>query len=106
MTKEEKIVAFMKEDAYKPLKAEELIAVLDVPKSDIGEFVNIMDNLEEEGKIIKTRKNKYGAPEKMGLVVGQYSGNDRGFGFVIPDDSEMADVFISPDNTNGAMNKD
>jgi ribonuclease R len=106
MTKEEKIVAFMKEDAYKPLKAEELIAVLDVPKSDIGEFVNIMDNLEEEGKIIKTRKNKYGAPEKMGLVVGQYSGNDRGFGFVIPDDSEMADVFISPENTNGAMNKD
>ena len=106
MTKEEKIVAFMKEDAYKPLAAEELITVLDVPKTDLGEFFDIMDRLESEGKIIKTKKKKYGVPERMGLVVGEYRGNDRGFGFIIPDDPEVAEVFISPENTNGAMNND
>lgn len=106
MTQDEKVLAFMKEDAYKPLLIQELIAVLDVPKEDTGEFTALLERLEADGKVIKTKKNRYGIPERMGLVTGRYQGNERGFGFVIPDDETMADVFVALENTAGAMHND
>ncbi|NLY43681.1 MAG: ribonuclease R [Clostridiaceae bacterium] len=106
MTRKEKILAFMREDAYKPLLLNELITVLDVPKEDMDEFNKILNELEEEGSIIKTKKGRYGVPERMGLVVGRFQGNERGFGFVIPDDETIADVFIPLEEVNGAMHND
>ena len=106
MTQKEKIVAFMTEEAYKPLLLEELISVLDVPKQKIGTFQNVIDELVEEGQIIQTRKNRYGVPEKMGLIVGRFQGNERGFGFVIPDSDTLADVFVPLEHAGGAMHND
>jgi len=104
--RKKKIVAFMKEEAYKPLLFDELVAVLDVPKSDIEEFTQIIEELLSEGKIIKTRKNRYGAPERMDLLVGRIQGNERGFGFLILDDEEATDIFIPQEGMNGAMHGD
>jgi ribonuclease R len=106
VTQKEKILAFMKEEAYKPLLMQELMTVLDVPKEDREQFISIMDELEADGKIIKTKKNRYGVPERMGLVVGRFQGNERGFGFVIPDDETIADIFIPMDDAQGAMHND
>lgn len=104
--RKERILAFMRESAYKPLLFEELAIVLDVPKSDMELFRNVLEELESEGKIFKTRKNRYGIPEKMNLVAGRLQGNERGYGFVIPDDEERNDIFISADSLNGAMHND
>jgi len=106
MTQSEKILAFMREDAYKPLLLEELIMVLAVPKEDTGKFLAIIEELEADGRIIKTKKNRYGVPERMGLIVGRYQGNEKGFGFIIPDDTTMADVFVPVEGVNGAMHGD
>jgi ribonuclease R len=104
--RKKKIVAFMKEEAYKPLLFDELVTVLDVPKSDIGEFTKVLDELLDEGKIIKTRKNRYGAPERMDLLVGRIQGNERGYGFLVLDDEEATDIFIPQEGMNGAMHGD
>ncbi|WP_010251617.1 ribonuclease R [Acetivibrio cellulolyticus] len=104
--RKERILEFMREDAYKPLLFGELITVLDVPKTDIELFKNVMDELETEGKIFKTHKDRYGVPERMNLIVGRLQGNERGYGFVIPDDEDIKDVFVSADSLNGAMNND
>ncbi len=101
-----RIVLFMKEDAYKPLLFKELVTVLDVPASDISDFEEVIRELEEEGKIYKTRKDRYGVPERMSLITGRLQGSDRGFGFVIPDEEEASDVFISGDSLHGAMHND
>lgn len=104
--RKERILAFMREDAYKPLLFDELVMVLDVPKTDIELFRSVLEELESEGKIFKTHRNRYGVPERMGLVVGRLQGNERGYGFVIPDDEDMKDTFISADSLNGAMHND
>jgi ribonuclease R len=104
--RKERILAFMKEDAYKPLLFEELKMVLDVPKPDVELFRSVIDELESEGSIFKTHRNRYGVPERMGLVVGHLQGNERGYGFVIPDDGDMNDIFIPADGLNGAMHND
>ncbi|HHV66003.1 MAG TPA: ribonuclease R, partial [Peptococcaceae bacterium] len=106
MDRKERILAFMREDAYKPLLFDELAIVLDVPKSDIELFRQVLNELEQEGKIFRTHKNRYGVPERMSLIVGKLQGNERGYGFVIPDDETLDDIFIPADGLNGAMHND
>ena len=61
--------------------------------------------MEEEGLIIKTRKERYGVPERMGLFVGKFQGNTKGFGFVLPDFGDE-DLYIPANAINGAMHGD
>ena len=75
------------------------------PKA-MRDFENLLMELEQEGSIFKTHKNRYGVPERMNLIVGYLQGNERGYGFVIPDDANIRDIFISSENLNGAMHKD
>ena len=81
-----KIVEFMKESSYRPLKLSELAVVLDVPRADRAQLTQILEDLEQEGAIYRTNKDRYGVPERMNLVVGTLQGNERGYGFLIPDD--------------------
>ena len=102
----ERIVAFMKEDVYRPLTIKELVTVLSVPKEDKEDLSEMLDKLEEEGKIFKTKKGRYGIPERMSLIVGTLRGSDRGYAFLIPIDEEINDVFIPANALSGAMNND
>lgn len=104
--KKERILEFMSQDAYKPLLFVELLTVLDVPKTDSEVFKGLIEELEEEGKIFKTHRDRYGIPDRMNLVVGRLQGNERGFGFVIPDDDSIKDIFIPADSLSGAMHND
>jgi len=100
-----KIVSFMREDAYKPLLFEELVTVLDVPQEDVEKFAEVLEELESEGIIFKTKKNRYGVPERMNLSAGTFQGHERGYGFVITNNGEE-DIFIPSDSVNGAMHND
>ncbi len=104
--RKDRILAFMKEESYRPLLIGELSVVLDVPKSDREELLRILNELEEEGKIFRTHKDRYGIPERMSLMTGRIQGNERGFGFLIPDDDDQKDVFIPANSLNGAMHND
>ncbi len=101
-----KIVEFMKEDAYRPLKFDELAAVLAVPAEEKDDLAEILSSLEIEGLIYRTNKDRYGVPERMNLIVGRLQGNERGFGFLVPDDPDAMDVFIPADGLSGAMHND
>jgi len=106
MNRKEKILGFLNEKSYHPLLFDELATVLDVPHEDREAFNQILDELEEDGQIIKTRKNRYGSSIRMGIVSGKFQGNERGFGFVLPDAQDQEDLFIQTENINGAMHGD
>lgn len=105
MNIKEAIVDFMKEQAYKPMNIKELERVFSVKKTDVKNFKKIVDEIEREGAIVKTRTNRYGIPDKMGLVTGKFQGHQKGYGFVIPYD-EGKDIFVPSSALNGAMNGD
>lgn len=102
----EKILDFMRQEAYKPITEEELSIIFNMGKKDIKMFHSILEDMEKEGLVVKTRKNTYGVPEKMNLIVGKLQGHPKGYGFIIPDDEGLEDVFVPAENLNGAMNND
>ncbi len=104
MTRKEKVFGFMNEKEYVPLMFEELVAVLCVPDDSIDELKNILDELINEGKVIKTKKKRYMVSSDAGFVGGYFRGNERGFGFVMNEGQE--DIFIPAEFTHSAMDSD
>lgn len=106
MNIKEKILEFMKEEAYKPLTFKELLNVLNPEGNLKKELIKTLNELESEGKIIFTRAERYGIPEKMNLIIGTLEGHQKGYAFLRPDDKEIKDLFIPPGDMNGAMHGD
>ena len=93
----ERIHAFMREDAYRPLPAAEVLKGLGLSDEEEPLLSSALDALEEEGVIIRNRSGLYGLPSRMNLVVGRLSMSPKGFGFIIPDvreNEEETDVFV------------
>ncbi|MGB7603969.1 MAG: hypothetical protein WBL93_00680, partial [Lutisporaceae bacterium] len=101
-----KISNFMREDAYRPLNYEELKEAMEIDESEVNLFHDALQQLEQHGDIIQTKKKKFGFTEKMNLVLGRIQGNKKGFAFLIPDNKDIKDMFIPSGNLNGAMNND
>ena len=102
----ERILSFMREEAYRPLLAEDLAAGMSVKGKELAEFWPALEELEAKALIIKTRYGKYGVPEKMNLLVGRFAATAKGFGFVIDEAHPEGDLFIPSDGTMGAMHND
>ena len=93
----ERIHAFMREDAYRPLPAAEVLKGLGLSDEEEPLLSSAFNALEEEGVIIRNRSGLYGLPSRMNLVVGRLSMSPKGFGFIIPDvreNEEETDVFV------------
>lgn len=98
------LVSLMNEEAYVPMKLKELAILLNVPKEQREELKQVLNLLLAEGKISVSKKGKFGKAEAFALV-GVFSGNARGFGFVAIEGQEE-DVFIPADRTRGALHGD
>jgi ribonuclease R len=105
---EQHILELMRGLEYKPMSVEELEAYFGLEGEELNDLIAMLGVMEEDGKVVRTRSNTYGVPEKMNLVVGKLQGKAKGFGFVIPEDPVKwpQDVFISAGDMNGAMHGD
>jgi ribonuclease R len=101
------IVDFMRDTAYKPMTYQELEQHFGVStEAEFKELLKILNELEQEGHILRTRNDRYGIPERMNLIRGKLQAHAKGFGFLIPDDREHPDVYINANDMNTAMNGD
>ena len=102
----ETLLSFMREEAYRPMDIQELVSVFDINPDEYKAFKKVIKTMEKEGLIIRTKKDKFGVPERLGLVSGKLEVKAKGFGFLIPDLEGEKDVFIPSSSMNGAMNND
>ncbi len=65
-----------------------------------------VNELDEEGKIIADFKNRYTHIEYTNYRVGTVEIKAKGFGFLIPHDEGLDDVFIAKHHLKDAMHKD
>lgn len=100
---EEKILDILNEnDALTVHEIESLLGFKSV--DELKELLKVLNNLEDELKVYRTRKDKYMLFEKSNLRVGKLLANKKGYGFV--DIIGDEDVFVSQDNLNGAIDGD
>ncbi|MBQ5501150.1 MAG: ribonuclease R, partial [Selenomonas sp.] len=83
MDLKERIIAYMRESAYKPLTEEDLGEAMGLTDEELVDFPVALEELEKEGAIIKNRSDLYGVPSRMHLVVGRIAMTAKGFGFII-----------------------
>ncbi len=108
MTNKEKILDYLEHVASNPLLPEELCASLAVPEEKRGKVYAALSELEQEFRVVRTKKGRYGAASRMGMLIGRFVGNERGFGFVEQEDKapEDTDLFIPAEHVGSALNGD
>src|SRR5690554_1822024 len=106
MGAKDKLLDFMRNKAYRPLTEKELMREFNVPGDQRELMSKLLKELVKEGAIYKSSSGRYSLPEKMDLIVGRIDGNQRGFGFLIPEDPGREDIFIGRENLKGAMHND
>lgn len=105
----ERIAAFIRARAYRPLTAEELFDAMEIPERQRDQARSALQKMEAEGLVVRTRTGRYGAPERMNLAVGRVQAHPRGFAFLTPEvqpEGVEGDVFIASEDLAGAMHGD
>ncbi len=98
------IYEFICDELYVPMKAKEMAAVLQVPKSQRAELKEVLDALTAECRIEVSKKGKY-SKAQGGILSGVFENNAKGFGFVTVEGQEE-DFFIAGENRGGAVHLD
>ena len=103
MVKERIIEALKK--VHRALNYEEIDSLLNNKTiEETKEMSEALDELEKDGEIYHSNKNKYMLFSDSNLRKGTLRVNKKGFGFVEVQDEE--DIFIPIDNINDAINND
>lgn len=86
--------------------------LLGLSRSDRFQLRQLLKELEEEGRLIRLRSNRYALTREMPVVAGRLQGHRDGYGFVIPDQVNLPagqagrDIFIRPPHIGNAMHGD
>ena len=104
--KKERIIALIESEAYVPVKRKEMALLCKIPAKETTLFYELLDEAEAEGRIVTSKRGKIMSLKSAGMGIGTFLGHAKGFGFVVPDAADAEDVFISADETKGALNKD
>lgn len=101
----ERLMEIISAHHYKPMTVEELARDLQIPKKDMKEFRTSITKLESEGVLITLKNGRLALPDKFGIIIGDLTVNQRGFGFVTRGEDQR-DVFIPPFGMADAMHGD
>ena len=102
----ESLLGLISDNHYNPLKKEELALIFNIHPAEMPMFYNFLDELEEDGYIVRTKKGRIMSPNQMGLFVGKFVSHRKGYGFVESDEEFKQDLFIPKDDINGALHND
>lgn len=104
MSIQSRILELIKEKG--PLTREELFTYLKVNGNIRNDFKSLLKSMVKEGLLYKDEKKRYLLAEESGLIVGTIQGNEKGFGFLIPEEEGMEDIYIHGTKMNSALHGD
>lgn len=104
LERKEKVKEVIYSPEYKPMKYKELAFLFQLSEKEKPVLSQILNELTEEGMIVKTPRGKYQRLD-AGVLCGAFTGNNRGFGFVTVEGDDE-DYFIPEKACNGALHMD
>lgn len=99
------VLQFLAEQPDRNLKTRAVARALDVSEDDYPEFRLLIKQMLREGKLTLGPGRRLLLPEKTHEIVGEFHGNDRGFGFISVAGRED-DLFVPRSHTGGARDGD
>ncbi|HPD30089.1 MAG TPA: ribonuclease R [Phycisphaerae bacterium] len=92
---------------YRPQRARRLAQSIGIEEKEYGEFRAAVKSLMKAGRVILGGRNCVMLPSAVGVIIGTFRGNPRGFGFVVPaNPTDHGDLFIPPGAAGGAITGD
>lgn len=102
--KKKMVYEFISDKKYRPLKFKEMALLMQVPSKQKKDLRMVLESLIADGKIMIDVKGKIKLLASN-VVVGKFSGTQKGFGFVVVE-GQNEDIFIPMNKTKGAMHGD
>jgi len=107
MSFENQLLQFMAATNYRPMKQHELAHALNVTsKGRRDEFRHELYAMEEAGKIVRLRKNRWSLPDVGNQIVGIIKIMAKGGAFFIPEQEGESEIYIAEKNLGVAMPDD
>ncbi|MBI2027335.1 MAG: ribonuclease R [Deltaproteobacteria bacterium] len=103
---ENSIIDFLSQENVKPKSFHQIAAHFKLSKKFHRELKRILKKLLLDGKIQLSFEKRYKITEEEDYVTGSISKNPKGFAFLIPDDRNLEDIYITPRDLKDAMNDD
>ena len=102
----EEILALLKDNSYLERSIDLIAAKLNYQSSEqFVKLVKTLNELEDEGLVVRNKYNHYYLPNQFGMVLGTLTLNKQGYGFVTVENQEK-DIFIPQSGLKDAFNKD
>ncbi len=92
--------------AGRPLFMREILRILRPAPRSKKLVKEMMERMVQDGGLVLLKEGRYGIPESMNLVAGRLQSNPGGFGFVIPEEKGIEDVFIPGRKMKDAIHGD
>lgn len=107
MVAEREIFKLIRGRHYSPMTREQIASKLGVRDEEMGEFLNLVRELELAGEIVEVKHKQLADPERVDLVVGKLLCNPRGFGFIHPArERDGQDMYVGAGNMSSALHGD
>ena len=108
MSSQEKLLQLFEDGTLSGKTVTDICKTLGIPYREKNRLLPLLEGLVEKGKLFVADGDKYGTIEQLGLIKGTINGNERGFAFLIPDDTETypQDFFIPHKALHGALHGD
>ncbi|MFK7788293.1 MAG: ribonuclease R family protein [Phycisphaeraceae bacterium] len=102
-----RILDHLSDSRYEPRDLRQLIEDLGITAEHRDDFVKAVEGLLKNDQLVSGSAGAIGLPPVGDEFIGRFRSNERGFGFIIPDElTEHGDLFVPPGKTSDAMDGD
>ena len=103
---EDRILNLLGRRDYVPSNVPELLRKLRLPPKRQQELQRALADLEQAGRITRTKGNRYIQSREADLIPGRIRMNRQGKGFLQPDDPGLKEIMVPENATGTAMHED
>ena len=109
MLYQDELLQLFRETDSRPMRVNELMGVLQLPRGDRSALRRSLARLVEKGLIVKSKGRRYSLRRSSRTVTGRLEVNPRGFGFISPErspDGLSGDIYVAAGDMNAAVQGD
>ncbi len=100
------LLDYLKGQAEQVVTLRAILSHFDIPRQESGAVKRMLRRMAMEGLIVKVRGNSYRVASHREAVTGKVQLFEEGFGFVIPDEEGVPDLFLPRRETRGLVEGD